>query len=339
MSDPLVHDLRPLISRVETVLARHALGPPGAYARYSLLTSGDDRDTGLDPYGVADAANLLYTLGRMPRSRSERAGFVETLRGFQDPRDGLIRERSHHPFHTTAHCLAALELFDAGPAVPLSGMHELRDPDAMERFLDSLDWAGNPWIESHRGAGLYAALWLAGETTPEWETRYFDWIGREWEAETGLLRRGCNAPPPEGDVWLFPRLAGSFHYAFNLLNARLPLPHPEALIDTCLRIEERELYPLAQFVGFAEIDWVYCLHRALCQCGHRFDEGVAALRRFAAKHVAYLDGLDADRDAGLDDLHALFGALCALAELQRALPGELRSERPLRLVLDRRPFI
>jgi hypothetical protein len=35
----------------------------------------------------------------------------------------------------------------------------------------------------------------------------------------------------------------------------------------------------------------------------------------------------------------LFGAVCALAELQRALPGEIRSERPLRLVLDRRPFI
>jgi len=33
--------------------------------------------------------------------------------------------------------------------------------------------------------------------------------------------------------------------------------------------------------------------------------------------------------------HRLFGAACALA----ALPGRLRSPRPLRLVLDRRPFI
>ena len=41
----------------------------------------------------------------------------------------------------------------------------------------------------------------------------------------------------------------------------------------------------------------------------------------------------------MNDLHALFGAVCALAELQLALPGELRSSVPLRNVLDRRPFI
>ena len=44
-------------------------------------------------------------------------------------------------------------------------------------------------------------------------------------------------------------------------------------------------------------------------------------------------------DDGLNDLHALFGAVCCLAELQAALPGEITSEKPLKLVLDRRPFI
>ena len=38
-------------------------------------------------------------------------------------------------------------------------------------------------------------------------------------------------------------------------------------------------------------------------------------------------------------MHRLFGSICALAELQAALPGELRSDKPLKLVLDRRPFI
>ena len=42
---------------------------------------------------------------------------------------------------------------------------------------------------------------------------------------------------------------------------------------------------------------------------------------------------------GLNDLHALFGALCCLADLQTALPGLIRTERPPKLVLDRRPFI
>ncbi|MDX1650824.1 MAG: hypothetical protein R3263_13310 [Myxococcota bacterium] len=38
-----------------------------------------------------------------------------------------------------------------------------------------------------------------------------------------------------------------------------------------------------------------------------------------------------------DHRHAFFGA--APAELQQALPGALRSPRPGRWVLDRRPFI
>jgi hypothetical protein len=38
-----------------------------------------------------------------------------------------------------------------------------------------------------------------------------------------------------------------------------------------------------------------------------------------------------------EDLHALNGTMSA--ELQQAVPGLLRTERPLKLILDRRPFI
>ena len=60
---------------------------------------------------------------------------------------------------------------------------------------------------------------------------------------------------------------------------------------------------------------------------------------FAEGYVAFLSGIDPHTHAGWDDLHGLFGAVCALAELQQALPGLLRASRPLKLVLDRRPFI
>ena len=88
-----------------------------------------------------------------------------------------------------------------------------------------------------------------------------------------------------------------------------------------------------------EVDWVFSLNRALRQCPHRFDEGKAALRDFAKGFTAYLLRADEETDESLDDLHTLFGAACALAELQQALPGEMNSTVPLRLVLDRRPFI
>ena len=40
-----------------------------------------------------------------------------------------------------------------------------------------------------------------------------------------------------------------------------------------------------------------------------------------------------------NDLHSVFGTVCCLAELQRALRGSIITEKPLKLVLDRRPFI
>jgi hypothetical protein len=137
---------------------------------------------------------------------------------------------------------------------------------------------------------------------------------------------------------LFPHLAGTFHYLFNCEHAGVAPPHPAALAATCERIYAARAYPLARFVGFAEVDWVYCLHRA-SRHADRVDAVRPALRDFAAVYLAFLDGLDPEAHPGLDDLHALFGAVSALAELQNALPGEIQSERPLRLVLDRRPFL
>lgn len=328
-------DARPFLERAEAILERHALGETGAFARWTLDPA---RDRVANAYGVSDAANLLWTLDRFPAGAGERSAWIDALQRFQAPATGLFHEATHHAIHTTAHCVAALELFDARPAHPLAALAELRDADAMERFLGALDWVGAPWTESHRGAGLYAALHLAGESTPAWEARYFAWLARECDAATGLWRRGAVPQGEQALGLLFPHLAGTFHYLFNAEHAKQPHPHPSALVDTCLRIRATRIYPLARFVSFAEVDWVYGLHRAARQCD-RVEEARAALRDFAGEYLAFLHSLDPASDPGLDDLHALFGAVSALAELQTALPGEIASERPLRLVLDRRPFL
>ena len=85
---------------------------PGAYARWRIQAPDGSRNMAPSEYGVADAANILYTFGRFPRDAEERAAFVRTLRSFQHD-DGLFAEGTHHPLHSTAHCIAALELFDA----------------------------------------------------------------------------------------------------------------------------------------------------------------------------------------------------------------------------------
>ena len=81
---------------------------------------------------------------------------------------------------------------------------------------------------------------------------------------------------------------------------------------------------------------ISCLLR---QAPARFAEAKAALRAFAGEFIEYLESLDPETDDGLNDLHMLFGAMCAVSELQIALPGLIETDVPLKNVLDRRPFI
>lgn len=332
-----MHDLSHFIDRVREILVTHELGSPGAYRRWITQDANGGRDLGINEYGVADAANILYTIGWFPESPDERAGWVAQIRDLQEPASGMFREATHHPIHTTAHCLAALELFDARPLHPLTELRSYREIAAMEAFLDGLDWVNKPWPQSHQGAGLYASLVIAREVPTAWRKAYFAWIDAHTDAATGLLRAGCVDATDASTI--FPHLAGTFHYLFNIQHERHPLAAPEALVDTCLRFTTDHSYPLGERVGFAEIDWVYCLNRAVRQCGHRFTEARDALRGFADRYISFLTGLDPTTHERLNDLHLLFGALCCLAELQNALPGHIQTDRPLKLVLDRRPFI
>jgi hypothetical protein len=336
-----MHDLRPFIARVEKIVAAHRLdGVPGRYRRWlTQKPNTATRDLGLNPYGCADAANILYTIGAFPREPEERRHWTATIQSLQSAETGFFHEATHHDIHCTAHCIAALELFDAGPRHKLTGLASLRTPDALRRFLDQLDWRTDPWRMSHQGAGLFASMILAGEATVEWQEAYFRWLWDEQDAKTGLLRKGCLEPVAKNGNTLFPHLAGTFHYLFNHEYACRPLRYPAELVDFCLELYRSEPQMIGLGVRFNEIDWVYCLNRAGRRSGHRFAETQKTLQGFSDRYIPFLNSLDATTHDGLNDLHSLFGTMCALAELQQALPGTILTERPLRLVLDRRPFI
>ncbi len=280
----------------------------------------------------------------MPHDPAEQLGFVETLGSMQDPETGLFNEATHHAYHTTAHCIAAMELFEAMPPHPLKAMQKDSTPDGVRALLESLEWVTNPWGMSHRGAGVYVSLKLSRQLDAEaeraFEQAYFDWLADQFDPKLGMLRRGCLPGQAEDAFPIHGHMAGTFHYLFNMESARAALPYPEATADTCLAMyRDGTCKGLATSMSFITIDWVYCLNRAVRQSGHRFDEARAAMLDVAKQSVDYMSGLDHDIDTGFNDLHRLFGMVCTLAELQVALPGELKSDRPLRLVLDRRPFI
>ena len=335
-----------LIDVIKETVESHKLENEGEYARYLWQNPEQTRKMGINEYGCADAVNILYTINEFPSDVSSRAAHIKVLQDMQEKDTGLFREDTHHYIHTTAHCTAALELFDAKPLYKFKALEEYKTPEGVVALLESLPWEKDAWGYSHRGAGIYAALKLNGETTEEWEKVYFDWMWKNADPEYGYWKKGVINKQPDR---LCNFMGGGFHYLFNHEYAHMPLRYPEKVIDMCLDIYENDAVgdiefgydgkKFGRYIGFLEIDWVYSITRSLRQSGHRREDCMAALRKFSKNYIDWLYSLNYKTHDGFNDLHMLFGTTCALAELQAALPGEILTRKPLRLVLDRRPFI
>ena len=331
-------DLNPIITKIRATIETHKMAEEGAFVRFLWQDRENTRKMGVNEYGCADVANIRYMIGDLPRNEQERMACVKVLQDFQDPDTGLFFEGTHHALHCTAHCTAALELFDVRPRYAMPGIDPYRTPEGLCKLLEGLRWIENPWPQAHEGAGIFATMILTGAATPEWQDTYFNWLDRHTDPEHGMSVAGTIQT---GKAPKFHHLNGWFHYLFNYSFARRPFPQVEKLIDSCIDMyKNRQLAEdFGHRVGFSEIDWVFTLNRAISQSGYRFAEGKSLLREFAAEFVQFLNECDMHTHDQWNDMHMLFGAVCALAELQIALPGELRSDYPLRQVLDRRPFI
>ena len=325
-----------LRQRIIAIVERHRL-PDGSYCRWLWQDEKNTRKLGANEYGCADAANLLYTCCAFPTGDA-REQLKQSLLSMQNPETGLFTEATHHTIHTTAHCIAALELFDTKPLYQMKALANRKTKEGLYALLENLYWLQDPWDQSHQGAGIYAAMVLAGETDLQWQNDYFAWLWENSDPKYGISRRDAI---DSGTAPINHHLNGWFHYMFNMEYAHRPLRYPDKVVDTCIAMwkENHVADDFGHLVGFAEIDWIFVLNRALRQAPARFDEAKQCLREFAAEYIAWLESLDPETDDCLNDLHCLFGAACALAELQAALPGEVESALPLRLVLNRRPFI
>ena len=330
-------NIQHLIDEIKKGVDKHYLGN-GEYCRYLWESDKEDRKMGNNEYGCADAANILYNIGAFPRDDQRRAEMVRALQAFQHE-DGIFSEGSHHHLHCTAHCIAALELFDKGPLLPLTGLEKYKTKEGLYGLLEGLKWVESPWDNAHQGAGIYAAFILTGNASKEWENWYFDWLTEHVDKKYGI---GYDGAPDKSPLSLAHHLNGWFHYLFNFGFAHRPIPCAKQAVDGCLDIyykKDEWLRVFGTIAGFAEVDWIYTISRASRQEGYKVEEVKECIRNFAKFYINNLEHIDYEHDECWNDLHMLFGASCALAELQIALPGEFETDYPLKSVLDRRPFI
>ncbi|MBE7027183.1 MAG: hypothetical protein E7410_06470 [Ruminococcaceae bacterium] len=331
-----------LIKIIKDTVENHKLENDGEYARFLWQNPENTRKMGLNEYGCADAVNILYTINDFIKDPASRANHIRVLQDFQQKNTGLFKENTHHFIHTTAHCVAALELLDAVPRYPLYALEEYFTPEGVRRLLDGLNWE-DPWSQAHQGAGIYAAAVLTGSVDKEWERAYFNWLWENSDEKTGFCKKNGTGDSAQQ----YRHMAGSFHYFFNYEYAKMPQRYPEKMIDALLEMYKNDAFNtpgnvsnFGRNVGFLELDWTYSVNRALRQtAGYRRDDCIKALRKFAKDYIEWLYSLDHKTHERFNDLHMLFGATCALAELQTALLGEIETKKPLRLVLDRRPFV
>ncbi len=307
---------------------------PGAYGR----RPGSPR---VELYGAADLACILHTLRRLRTDEASRAAWAEVFAGFQDPLSGHFAEHgraTHVELHATAFAVAALELFDLGPAHRLRFADEHRRPEAARAFVDSLDWRDGVYLESHRGAGLASVFAnVAGLRTPSWFAAFFDTIEGHLDPHSGMFG---DQKPAGGDL---DQIGGTFHYAFVYEWAHRPLPHPEARIDSVLGLQEADGLWDPGNPLWLTLDAVYLLSRAARRCDHRRADVGAACRR-ALETVADLALGPEGRTSCFEEAelgaHALTATVSILAESQALLGADVvRTDHPLRLVLDRRPFV
>ena len=326
-----------LIDRIEKAVADHRLSA-GCYARFLWNNEVGNRKMGKNEYGCADAANILYSINKFPSDLDERAAFVHHLQSMQDPETGMYHEHTHDPIHTTAHCTAALELFDAKPLYKCTELTYATTKEGLYSLLeDDRCWI-NAWPGSHRGAGVFSCLTNTDMVGLEWKNWYFDWMWEHSDPDLGFICFGEKRSPMIRDY-----MCGGFHYLFNHEAERRPIRYPEKIIDFCLEMmadyKKHQLLGVRKACDFINIDIIYSLTRSMRQTPHRFWECKEALEKYAEAYIQVLLNIDYDHDESFNDLHMLFGAVCALAELQIALPGKLLTSKPLKLVLDRRPFI
>jgi glycosyltransferase involved in cell wall biosynthesis/SAM-dependent methyltransferase len=179
----------------------------------------------------------------------ERARWEHTISSSQQSVTGLFRDpllASNPPgvshdttyleWQTTYFAVHALDVLGVRPRHPLSFLLPYAEPNAVEAWLDGLDWS-NPWLESNRIMFLLSAVIHRVEREGKDEAhvlhRVLDWLDRNQDASTGLwgTRKGAGA---------LNALAGAYHFIPFYEYVHRPVQSIPRIIDSALDLQNAD---------------------------------------------------------------------------------------------------
>lgn len=296
-------------------------------------------------YGVADAACILYTFGSLDTSAPE---WLELLSSFQDTASGFFVAQAGAltTAHNTGFAVGAMNLFHSElrngelPKAPLQFGATVAAPPEAERFCGMLDWRSNCYEAGEILIGHASAFFNVEGVVPE---SWFSWLvafveGTKLESANGMVGIG---KPPGGDG---DQIGGTLHFDFfwQALGRRLPYATERA--EAILGLQQPSGLWDENNPWWLTFDACYMLGRTIPDV---CDDLVERVRDAVARAVAVLapralDGAERSGDfvEPWIGAHMLTGAVSFFAYAQQVLgPERIVTDRPLELVLDRRPYI
>ncbi len=313
----------------------HRAGGPGS-GRFAAEPGGE-----IDGRACADFVVIDYTLGPWPPAPSERDARVKVLRDVQSPDTGLFEAAfasgmSADSWSATAYFAAALELLGARPLHPLRAFDEARAPEGMESFFS----ASGPVEAACRAAAVAACFAVTGDVGPEWFERCFALLARRADPRSGprtTQDERSPAHPVSSVISVASSPAGALGLCALHERFRRPLPHPAEIVSGVLGRQGPDGLYDAEGPGWTEVAAAYVLDRGLRHWTERWPEVRAAMEKLLRASAERLG--DEGFRAGIEaDPHRTAGIVSLAAVLSQALPGSVRSRRPLRFYLDRHLF-